>query len=201
MLSLSRCGLLLLLLANVTPAAAACWKPVVAPDALSFSSEQPDGSLIRGSFTRFDGRLCLDPAGAEAGRLRLTVATASVETGLPELDRALRGPEFFHSERWPQAVFNGHSLERLEHGRYRVRGDLTLRDVTRTLDVEFRFQPEPGRGEAHLQGDTRIRRLDYGIGQGRWNNTRWAADAVDLAFSVDLIETGASAAAQLETRH
>jgi polyisoprenoid-binding protein YceI len=150
--------------------------------------------VIRGEFQRFDGRLCLDPAAPDSARMRLTVATDSVNTGLPELDQALRGPEFFHSERWPQAVFESRSVERLDEHRYRVRGELTLRDVTRELVAEFDL--DPGRDQARLTGSHTMSRLDYGVGQGQWSDTRWAADKVTLAFDIRLVQADEAATGQ-----
>ena len=37
-----------------------------------------------------------------------------------------------------------------------------------------------------LQGETRINRLDYKVGVGEWEDTRWVGDEVTLKFAVKL---------------
>ena len=178
------------LLAGIPQYAAACWTPVVTPAALTFTVVQPDGTSVSGEFTHFDGSLCLDPGDPGSGRLRLTVSTASVDTKLPEMDRALRGPLFFASDKWPQASFESESILKMEgEDHYRVKGNFTLRGTSKTIEVPFTLTPAADGASARLEGETEINRLDYGVGQGQWADTQWAANRVMLKFSVKLIRS------------
>lgn len=180
----------ILILVSFPGRAADCWVPADTDNTLSFQVGQPQGPPITGEFPRFDGRLCLDPANTEAARLQLKVDLASVETGLPELDEALRGPIFFGTSRWPEAAFDSQSLERLEKDHYyKVRGEFTLRDITRTIEVPFKFIPDAENESARLEGSWRLNRLDYGVGQGKWQDTRWADNEVKLEFNINLTRT------------
>lgn len=178
------------MLVSLPGRAADCWVPVTDDNTLAFEVGQPQGPPISGEFTRFEGYLCLESAEHGSTRLRLTVDLDSVETGLPELDEALRGPMFFHTTRWSEAVFLSQSMEKLdEDDYYKVTGEFTLRDITRTIEVPFKFIPDAENGKARLEGTWRINRLDYGIGQGQWKDTRWADDKVKLEFSIKLTRT------------
>ncbi|MEX2523638.1 MAG: YceI family protein [Gammaproteobacteria bacterium] len=177
----------ILLLVSLPGQTETCWVPADTGNTLAFEVGQPQGPPITGEFTRFDGYLCLDPAKTLFTQLRLTVNLDSVDTGLPELDEALRGPMFFDTTRWPEAVFESHSLEKTDNDHnYKVKGEFTLRDVTRTIQVPFKFMPDQGNKSAHLKGSWRIDRLDYGVGQGQWGDTRWADDEVKLEFDISL---------------
>lgn len=68
---------------------------------------------------------------------------------------------------------------------YLARGTLTLRGVTRPVPVRFRFQRSP-EGGARLDGSTRLRRLDFGVGQGEWTSTEWVGDEVEVQFELRL---------------
>jgi len=47
----------------------------------------------------------------------------------------------------------------------------------RTLPIEFQFtQAAAG---AKLEGSAKLKRLDFGAGQGDWKSTEWVADAVE----------------------
>ena len=183
-----RLPLLVLVIIAVPRPALACWTPVEKDSSLTFHNDQPGGSAITGEFTEYDGFLCLDPADAGSGRLWLSVETASVTTDLPELDEALIGPMFFNSSRWSRATFESASMEKLdaEH-RYRVTGRFTLRDASRTLEVPFTFVRDGD--SAKLTGSATIDRLDYGVGQGQWRDTRWADNEVRLEFDIKLVES------------
>jgi|GEM_PF-3195054 len=175
------------LLVVAVPAFSACWKPVPTPSALAFQVKQPGNESITGEFTRYDGVVCLDPDNPGSARINLDVETASVDTRLPELDRALKGPTFFDSSRWPQATFRSESVHRLKSSdRYEVRGKFTLHGVARNITVPFTFIAAPNGKSASLQGMTTIRRLDYGIGQGQFADVQWAANDVKLEFTVKL---------------
>jgi len=52
---------------------------------------------------------------------------------------------------------------------------LTLRTVT-----------EQGKPVSYLTGQTTIKRLDFGVGQGDWKSTEWVGDAVTVSYSVRL---------------
>jgi polyisoprenoid-binding protein YceI len=163
---------------------AACWIPVPAAGKISFQVSQA-GAPLQGTFSKYDGQICLDPDNVAASRIQVHVATASVDTQLPELDEALRGDDFFAVSRWPQATFVSDSVRSLGQNRYEVKGKLTLRDVTRSIDVPFTFDQVAG-GNARLTGKLSIQRLDYHIGLGQWADTRWVGNSVDVSFSVTL---------------
>jgi polyisoprenoid-binding protein YceI len=37
-----------------------------------------------------------------------------------------------------------------------------------------------------LSGETTIKRLDYGVGQGEWASTEWVGDDVKLTYKVTM---------------
>lgn len=179
-----RLGLLLGLVAMpAAPAGAQCWNAVPQASVITFNVSQA-GAPLQGTFHDYDGLVCI--GGSESDdRIRVNVRTTSVDTQLPELDEALRGPDFFDSARWPQAVFESQTVRALGQGRYQVTGKLTLRDVTREVSVPFTWTPAAS-GDATLKGQLAIQRLDYHIGLGQWTDTRWVGNQVQVDFSVSL---------------
>jgi len=167
--------------AAAASARAECWAPRASDGQVGFTARQA-GAAFRGRFTSFAGEVCI----GEQGRIRVAVRTASVDTRLPELDEALRGPEFFDVRRWPQASFESDAVKALGGGRYEAAGKLTIRDVTRSVAVPFTLRPEAGAGRARLEARTMLQRLDYGVGVGQWADTRWLDDAVELSIVLTL---------------
>lgn len=170
-------------------AEAACWTPIPEQSRLAFEVVQADAPLD-GRFESYDACICLDPHNPSDGSVRVSVATASVDTQLTELDRELVGPDFFHSGKWATAVFHSDRLTALDDNRFLAQGTLTIRDSSRPLSVPFEFRVAGDGNSATAKGETHINRLDYGIGQGEWSDTRWVGDQVRIHFEVTLRPRG-----------
>jgi polyisoprenoid-binding protein YceI len=67
---------------------------------------------------------------------------------------------------------------------YTAQGTLTLRGVSKDVNVECQFTPGPS--GATLTGTAALKRLDFGVGQGDWKNTEWIGDLVKIDFSLAL---------------
>jgi polyisoprenoid-binding protein YceI len=67
---------------------------------------------------------------------------------------------------------------------YTAVGALTMHGVTKDVPIDFRFtQSSAG---AALEGSAKLKRLDFGVGQGDWKSTEWVEDAVKIRFSLVL---------------
>lgn len=143
-----------------------------------------DTSTSRGRFERFEVQLGFDPA-TRRGELAVTVATASVSSGLAVFDRVLRGPYMLDAEAQPTAwfvarnfVFDGDRLAA-------VRGELTLRGTTRGLELKAlsfgcRSGEAPGSEVCGGDFEAELRRSDFGITYA----LPFGADKVRLFVSV-----------------
>ena len=162
----------LLLCALAAPARA---EPVVytldpAHSFVNFELRHFGTSTIRGRFGPVDGSVTLDRAAA-SGSVSVTIATASVSTGLRVFDARIREPDLLASAEFPQASFVAERFrfdgERLAE----VRGEFTLRGVTLPLSLFARHfaceEREAARREV-CGGDfeTEISRSAFGAGFG-----------------------------------
>jgi len=163
--------------------AATAWDADPARSRLEFTGTLAGGTFD-GHFARFEPRIVFDPADLAGSRFEVIVDTGSADTADPDRDAALQGLEFFAVTRWPQARFAADAFEAAGPGRYRARGNLTLRDVTREVLLDFRFISAADGRTATLEGGTTLRRLAFGVGQGDWRDTEWLADEVRVRFSL-----------------
>ena len=69
-------------------------------------------------------------------KLELEVSIGSVDTGISQLDEHLQTEDFFHASKYPSATFKSRSARKNSDGTYRVSGDLTIRGVTKKVDVD-----------------------------------------------------------------
>ena len=103
---------------------------------------------------------------------RLTSGTFTID--MRSADAALRGADFLDVERHPTAVFRSTESRRIGAARWQVRGDLTMRGVTRpiTFDADVSW---PGMGHMVATSAFTLDRRQWGL------TARGAARADDVA--------------------
>lgn len=168
--------------AQAQDSAAPLWQTGAA-STLSFIGVQ-QGAELEGRFESFDAQIRFAPEAPAAGRFEVIVAIASIDTDYDDRDEALRGPEFFDVERWPEGRFVAERFTSAGGDAYEAEGELTLRDRTLPLTVPFTFSAEGT--DATLAGEVAISRLEFGIGQGEWTDTTYVGDEVIVRFHLDL---------------
>jgi len=150
---------------------------------------------VNGSFKEFDGKIVTKEDSFKGTDVEFVIKTASVNTGNENRDKHLRSEDFFDAEKFPEIKFKG-ILERND-GVYQLKGDLTMRDVTKkvTLDVTYRGTVDTGRGiRAGFKVNGKINRLDYGV---KWSNKLATgelvvSDEVELVCRLELIKVVAA---------
>lgn len=125
-------------------------------------------STVRGRFDDVAGSFQVDDS-TVAGEIR--IQAASISTGNADRDGHLRTGDFLEAESYPEIVFVATSFDLLDESRARVRGELTIKDVTRPVELaaEFNgFTPVDVFGNPRLSMTLSgmINRKDYGV---NWN--------------------------------
>lgn len=168
----------------VVPAIAAtsCWTLLPERSHLTFTGDQA-GAPAHGEFKQFGVTFCFNPDSMK-GDLQVKVAMASLETHNSKRDKVLRGENFFATTQFPYAVYQADHFTRDSKKHYTAQGTLTIRDVSRRVAVPFAVSINGG--VATVRGKKVIQRFDFGVGQGRWGNTRWVGNDVELGFELRL---------------
>lgn len=152
---------------------------------------------VRGSFNEFEGTGFFDAENPENSHLELTIQAASIDTRNEDRDGHLRSNDFFDMEHYPEIRFVSTAVEAVDDDRYRVTGDLTIKDATKPVTVDFEYEGaavDPYENQRiGLEGRTRINRKDWGVS---WNAALetggvLVSDKVDLEFEVSAIRTDA----------
>ncbi len=178
-----------------TAPAAALVRYIVDParSTLEFEFRQA-GASSKGRFTRFQAALAWPAAGAiapGAAALVVDIDTASIDTADQDRDLTLRGAELFAVERFPTARFEATGwAPAAAVATWTVNGRLRIRDRTRPISfpLTLRFETAAGQRVATLRGETRLRRLEFGIGQGEWQSTEWVGDEVTVRWNLRMRE-------------
>ena len=146
------------------------WNLDPAHTQVAFSTKHMMVTTVRGTFHDVQGTIQLDETDPTRSRGEFRVRPASVDTGFAARDTHLRSPDFFDAETYPEIVFVSTAIEQVGDDRYRVTGDLTIKDTTKpvTFDVELDgiVPGMTGARHAGLSASTRIHRDDWGL---NWN--------------------------------
>jgi polyisoprenoid-binding protein YceI len=172
--------------------AATAWVVDPAHSRLTFVATQSGGEF-QGQFNRFHADITFDPRDLAGSRFQVTIETASADTQDETRDEALASDNFFATGRWPTATFDATRFVLAAGGRYEAQGRLTIRGISRDVKVVFTFQPAATAHGAVLTGGTTIRRLDFGVGQGEWQDTKWVGNDVRIQFELVLLAGPAQA--------
>ena len=177
------------------------WNIDATHSGINFSIRHMVVSKVRGRFAKYSGALTLDDGDLTRSVVEATIDAASIDTGTPQRDAHLRSPDFFDVERFPELRFRSTRVEKLDDVRYRVVGDLTIRDVTReiSLDVEYGGQAKDpwGNERVGFVAKAAFDRKDFGL---QWNQVLEAGgvlvgDRVDIELEVQGVRAAAAKAA------
>ena len=141
------------------------------------------GADFKGSFRAFQAVVDFSPDALANSHIDVQIDLKSVDSMDKDRDTTIRGPDIFDVAHSPTAHYVTRSFSKTAAG-YSAVGALTLRGVTKDVPIEFKFTP--GAAGAKLEGTARLKRLDFGAGQGDWKSTEWVADEVKISFSLAL---------------
>lgn len=169
---------------------------------IGFTARHAMVTKVRGAFTDFEGTATTD-VGVSNSSISLTINAASVETGSADRDGHLRSADFFDVETYPTIGFTSSAVSAAEDTLH-VEGDLTIKDVTRPVAIDFEFggvATDPfGNERVGLSGAVTVNRKDFGL---VWNAALetggvLVSENVTLAFEVSAIRNAVEAAPEPE---
>ncbi len=123
-----------------------------------------------GRFRDFEGTIEFDPADPEGIQVFITIRAASIDSRNDRRDNALRSRDFFYVSRYPLLTFRSALSEKSDDATILVEGDLTIRGVTRRVDVPVTIlginRVRDLGTLAGFEANFTIDREDFGVGLG-----------------------------------
>jgi polyisoprenoid-binding protein YceI len=124
-------------------------------------------SWLYGRFNDFGGSFSYDEKNPAAAQIKVDIDPASVDSNHAERDKHLRGEDFLYVDKFPKAGFVSTSYSENGDGSALLKGDLTLRGVTRPVTIQVEqigHGDDPWGGYRRgFQGTTQIALADFGI--------------------------------------
>jgi polyisoprenoid-binding protein YceI len=171
------------------------WHSAWALDQLKISGERGtidfsigDSKLFRttGSFKDWRGMVNVDDADVPRSSVNVRVNTKSIEMLDKQQTDMLKDADFFDVDKFPEMTFRSKSVERVGDDKLRVKGEITLRGITKPMQLDVSVvdrKPEapPGTPYARFRGQGQIKRSEFGM-------TKFldvVGDTVDISIRAD----------------
>jgi len=161
---------------------------------IGFSVRHAMVTNVKGHFGTFSGTAHLDSDDIAKSSASLEIDVASITTGNVDRDSHLRTGDFFDVEKFPKITFVSTGAEKADDEVYVLRGDLTIKDVTRPVELKFELTGtgnDPwGNFRAGFEGAATVSRKDWGL---TYNMALEAggvviADKVKLEFDIAAVK-------------
>ena len=161
---------------------------------VGFSTRHAMVTKVRGAFNDVAGTATTGE-NLEGATVEVTMQAASVDTRSEDRDGHLRSADFFDVENYPTITFRSTQVEAVDADTLRVTGDLTIKDATRPVTVDFEFagaaQDPFGNERIGFEGSVVVNRKDFGL---TWNAALetggvLVSEKVTLEFEVSAIKS------------
>ena len=147
------------------------WKADKAHSKIDFSVTHMVIAEVDGRFTDFDATLTGSKDDFSDAKITATIKTASITTDNDFRDKHLRSDDFFNADKYPEIKFKSTSIEKTGENTYKITGDLTIRDTTKTVVLDTKYNGQivgMGATKRAFKATTTINRVDYGV---HWDKT------------------------------
>lgn len=178
------------------------WQLDTAHTTIGFTVRHMVVAKVHGRFTKFDGKLTLPEGDLARAGVEVTIDAKSIDTQVEARDNHLRSADFFETDKFPSLSFRSSSVEKTGTDRYRVKGALTIRDVTREVELDTEYlgkMTDPfGAEKLAFSATTQIDRKAFGL---TWNKALetggvLVADRIDIQLDVQAVRAAEQTASQ-----
>lgn len=179
----------ILLAATTYMSAQSEWKLDKAHSSITFTVRHMVISDVTGSFKDYTVALKSEKDDFSDAEVQSTIKVGSISTDNAMRDNHLKSDDFFNAEKYPEINFKSTSFEKVGDNKYKINGDLTIRDVTKkvTFDAVLNGTLKTGRGLLSAwKASTTINRFDYNL---KWNKTIEAGGLIvgqDVTITLNL---------------
>ena len=168
------------------------WSLDKAHSSIGFSVKHMVISEVTGNFKDFDINFTSTKSDFTDAVVDATIKVASINTDNEKRDAHLKTDDFFNAEKFPLITFKSTSFEKVGDNKYKITGDLTIRDVTKkvTFDATYNGSIKAPWGAQiySWKATLAVNRFDYGL---KWNKMieaggLIAGDTVNITLNLEL---------------
>jgi len=127
-------------------------------------------SEVTGLFKKFDAAIETPGEDFSNSKIDFTVDINSIFTDNDQRDNHLKSDDFFNADKFPNMTFKSTSMKKVGKNKYKLVGDLTIRDITKKIELDVLYNgtvKDPwGNTKAGFKINGKLNRFDYGL---KWN--------------------------------
>lgn len=161
---------LTMLLFSLSNQAQTSWEVDPSHSKVNFSVNHLVISEVDGTFKKFNGSLTSSSDDFSNADIKFKIDVNSINTDNDQRDGHLKSEDFFHTEKYPKITFKSTSFKKKKDNKYILKGNLTLRGVTKKLTLNVKHggiaKDSYGNTKAGFILTGTINRVDYGVA---WN--------------------------------
>ncbi len=120
----------------MTTATKTLWKIDPTHSEVQFKVKHLVISTVTGSFGSYEGKIEADGEDFENAKATFIADIDSISTNNEDRDQHLKSDDFFNAGQYPKLTFESKNFEKVGDGEYKVTGDLTIRDVTKEIELD-----------------------------------------------------------------
>ena len=128
-------------------------------------------STVTGTFKSFEGNFESEHDDFTNAKIHFDLEVNSIDTNQEQRDAHLKSADFFDAENYPKIKFQSTSFKKINDEDYELIGDLTIRDITKSVKVEVEYGGVAtdfyGNLKAGFELKGKINRKDFGL---TWNS-------------------------------
>jgi polyisoprenoid-binding protein YceI len=121
-----------------------------------------------GTFKEYEATVTSPSEDFNGADVQFSAKTATIDTQNERRDTHLKSPDFFDAEKFPNISFAGKLVK--DGGKYKLRGKLTMKDVTRDVDFDVTYKgmlKTEKFTKAGFKMVAKVNRFDYGL---KWDS-------------------------------
>jgi polyisoprenoid-binding protein YceI len=187
----------LLLTGVATSASQTVWRVDKSHSSMMFTVRHMLVSEVPGYFKEWDMKITASKDDWTDATVEAVAKTASINTDNERRDADLRSDNFFNSERFPEMKFVSTAFEKVGDKKYKIKGNLTIRDVTKEVvfDAELLGMINDPRVGTRVgwKATAQINRFDFGLKWNRMMETGGlvVGETVNITILLELIKQAA----------
>jgi polyisoprenoid-binding protein YceI len=143
------------------------WNLDKAHSSIGFSIKHMVISEVTGNFKDYDINFNSTKSDFTDASVVASIKVASINTDNEKRDGHLKTDDFFNAEKFPLITFKSTSFEKVGDNKYKITGDLTIRDVTKrvTFDATYNGSIKAPWGAQiySWKATVSVNRFDYGL--------------------------------------
>jgi polyisoprenoid-binding protein YceI len=125
---------------------------------------------VHGQFNKIAGTVQFDTADISKTSIEFEIDVAGIYTGIKKRDEHLLSQDFFNAEKHSKITFKSNQTEQIGFNSCKVKGDLTIHGITKTIIVDAEFfgsvKSPFGETSVGITAKTKLNRENFDI---NWN--------------------------------